>query len=196
MSATVVNIASSARKKEQVFEEVFRSLYQPLHAYAFQLLRDTDAAENVVQDVFLKLWEKADTLLLQDGVKPYLYRSVHNACINQFRKGKVAQTYVQYATHQHNPHSQAAAEKVQAGELTERIQSALEKLPPQCREIFGLSRFGHLSYGEIASTLQLSIKTIEAQMGKALRIMRRELAEFLPITLVVFLEWMIKQLTG
>ena len=189
------NIDQLAVRNEQVFEQVFKSLFKPLFLYANSLLKDEAKAEDVVHQVFLRLWEKADTLQYQDSVKAYLYRSVHNECLNQFKHQKVKQTYSQYATHavpQHT-HTDGAGQAMQTRELEQRIAESMAKLPTQCRTIFEMSRFGHMKYHEIADTLNISVKTVEAQMGKALKWMRTQLADYLP-TLLLFLHWLTKNI--
>ena len=189
------NIDQLAVRDEQVFEEVFKSLFKPLWLYANSLLKDEAKAEDVVHQVFLRLWEKADSLQYQDSVKAYLYRSVRNECLNQLKHQKVTQTYTQYATHavaQHT-HTDGAGQQLHARELEQRIASSIARLPEQCRNIFEMSRFGNMKYHEIADALDISIKTVEAQMGKALKWMRTQLADYLP-TLVLFLHWLTKNL--
>ena len=134
------------------------------------------SAEDVVQQAFVKLWEQRATLDLRWSVKAYLYKMVHNRCLNRLRDQRVREQYKQYNAEvlgkgsEHQP----GAEQ----ELRERLLKALATLPPQCRQIFELSRFEELKYREIAEQLNLSVKTVEAQMGKALRLLRSQLADY------------------
>jgi RNA polymerase sigma-70 factor (ECF subfamily) len=167
------------------FEMLFRTHYQPLCNYAYTFVQDRDEAEEIVQSTFLSVWEKRENLEIRTAVKPYLYAMVRNACLNVLKHEKVKQ--------QHAAVEMAVAEKsvesvtrtVIASELETRIYEAMEKLPQQCRLIFKLSRFEELKYSEIADQLDLSIKTVENQMGKALKIMREQLKDYLPLLIVL-----------
>ncbi|SKC76720.1 RNA polymerase sigma-70 factor [Ohtaekwangia koreensis] len=167
------------------FEMLFRTHYQPLCNYAYTFVQDRDEAEEIVQSTFLSVWEKRENLEIRTAVKPYLYAMVRNACLNVLKHEKVKQ--------QHAAVEMAVAEKsvesvtrtVIASELETRIYDAMEKLPQQCRLIFKLSRFEELKYSEIADQLDLSIKTVENQMGKALKIMREQLKDYLPLLIVL-----------
>lgn len=170
------------------FEQVFRSHFKNLHAYACTIMRDPVAAEEVVQNVFVKMWEKKEALEIRENISVYLYRAVHNGSLNHLKHLKVKSAYQSYAMRRHTPNdSEKASEKVTMGELEQNLQKALHELPEQCRTIFQLSRFEELKYREIADRLGLSIKTVENQMGKALRILRLKLVDFLPILSLLLL---------
>lgn len=142
---------------------------------------DPDEAEDLVQQAFVKLWEKRTSLDITWSVKSYLYKMVHNAALNQIRHAKTKEKY-----HQFNAQPLENAHEMPEDtlpELRQKFQKALQDLPPQCRNIFELSRFEELKYREIAEQLQISVKTVETQMGKALKMMRLHLADYL-VTLV------------
>lgn len=170
---------------EPTFEQVFKTHYKNLFAYAITILKSEAAAEEIVQNVFLRLWEKK--LLLPPGVqlKPYLYRAVHNESLNYIKHEKVKSRYQLYAVGRNDEQEQPASKKVMTAELERNIQDALNELPEQCRTIFQLSRFEELKYREIADQLGISVKTVENQMGKALKLLRTKLAEFLPLLLFI-----------
>lgn len=172
------------------FEMLFRTFYQPLCNYAFTYTRDRDEAEEVVQSAFLSLWEKHSTLNLHTGVKPYLYAIVRNSCLNKIKHEKIKQQHVASELQLANHGTESVTDTVHANELDVRVQAALEQLPEQCRIIFKLSRFEELKYTEIAEQLNLSIKTVENQMGKALKIMRDQLKDYLPVLLILLNEFL------
>ena len=122
----------------------------------------------------------------QVSAKAYLYRAVHNRCLNFLEQGKVRQLYVSETVKQEEPMSAAADAAGDQLELQSRITRALSKLPEQCGLIFRLSRFDEMKYAEIATHLGISVKTVENQMGKALRILREELKEYLPVLLMLY----------
>ena len=167
------------------FEMLFRTYYQPLCNYAYSFVQDKDEAEEIVQATFLSVWEKRDTLTIHTGVKPYLYAMVRNASLNVLKHEKIKQQHVVGELAVAERSVESVARTVMASELESRIYKALDKLPEQCRLVFKLSRFEELKYAEIAEQLDISIKTVENQMGKALKIMREQLKDYLPLLIVL-----------
>ncbi len=169
-----------------LFERTFKEHFKGLHAYAYTMLKDEQAAEDVVQNIFLKLWEKKERIQIERSIAAYLYRSVYNDCINQINHMKVRNAYEAYETYaSRNRH--AEQDQVSYTELEQKISRALNELPEGCRTVFQMSRFEELKYHEIAGKLGISIKTVENQMGKALKLMREKLAEHLPAILLILL---------
>ena len=153
--------------------------------YAFSITQDKADAEDIVQLAFVKLWELRETLEIQHSIKAYLYRIVYTRCLNYLRdnRAKVATQPINDEVLQHGHDIQPGAET----ELQQRLAKALTALPTECRRVFELSRFESLKYREIAEQLNISIKTVEAQMGKALRILRTELSDYLVTLLLLSL---------
>lgn len=175
-----------SRRDEAAFEQVFKANYKNLHAYSCMMLKDEAAAEEMVQNVFYKLWERTENITISGTITAYLYRAVYNESLNYLKHLKVKSRHQLYVSYRINNQADNASRKVQLKELEERIQIALNELPEQCRTIFQMSRFEDLKYRDIASRLNISIKTVENQMGKALKILRSKLVEFLPV-LILFL---------
>ena len=167
------------------FEMLFRTYYQPLCNYAFTFVQDRDEAEEIVQSTFLNIWEKRENLSIRTGVKPYLYAMVRNACLNVLKHEKIKQQHATMEMAIAERSIESVASTVIASELEAKIHDAMDHLPEQCRLIFKLSRFEDLKYAEIAEQLNISIKTVENQMGKALRIMRDQLRDYLPLLIVI-----------
>jgi RNA polymerase sigma-70 factor (ECF subfamily) len=167
------------------FEMLFRTYYQPLCNYAYTFVQDRDEAEEIVQTTFLSVWEKKEALEIRTAVKPYLYAMVRNACLNVLKHEKIKQQHVAVELAVAERSTESVVRTVMASELESRISNAMEKLPEQCRLIFKLSRFEDLKYAEIAEQLDISVKTVENQMGKALKIMREQLKEYLPLLIVL-----------
>ncbi|MDZ7899311.1 MAG: RNA polymerase sigma-70 factor [Arcicella sp.] len=172
---------------ERVFETVFRKHYQSLCNYANGILKDLDDAEEVVQAIFVKFWEQREAIEINVSLKSYLYKAVHNTCLNRLKHLKIQDVHKQYVGNFFEDNHDSATDLMDKVELETRIADALEKLPEQCRLIFKMSRFEELKYQEIADRLGLSIKTIENQIGKALKIMRTELSDYLPVALILML---------
>ncbi|HVG14733.1 MAG TPA: RNA polymerase sigma-70 factor [Chitinophagaceae bacterium] len=177
-------IQSLATRDEAAFEKVFKTHFKALHAYAFTIIKDEAAAEEVVQNIFLKLWERSENLTIAGSVSSYLYRAVYNESLNHIKHQKVKMAYGQHLSFSMKDATDNAAKRVSLKELEGRLATALNELPEQCRTIFQLSRFEELRYREIAEQLQISTKTVENQMGKALKILRVKLADFLLVTLL------------
>jgi RNA polymerase sigma-70 factor (ECF subfamily) len=168
---------------EKAFDKLFREWYTPLVRYAYSFTDgDMDAAEDLVQEVFAKFWSQIESLELQHSVKAYLYRMVHNLALNRIRSQRTHERYALYQTRQMEQEYDAPKDDP---ELQKRLALALEKLPAQCRQVFSLSRFEELKYREIAEQLGISIKTVETHMGKALRTLRHELADYLTIIVAI-----------
>lgn len=173
-----------AQRDEKAFEQVFKTHFKRLHSYACTILQDEAEAEEMVQQVFFKLWERTDNLSLSGSVSSYLYRAVHNESLNFIKHRKVRTNHQIHVAYSMKNAVEQPDKKVVAGELEKKINSALNELPEQCRTIFQLSRFDELKYREIADKLGISIKTVENQMGKALKILRLKLVEFLTFILL------------
>lgn len=175
---------------EKAFEWLFKAHFDSLHAYAYTFLKDDEVAEEIVQNVFCRIWEKRYQLKTDGSLKAYLYRAVHNESLNYLKHQKVKASFgVYYAGQLQQDEEENASRKLMTAELQQRIDNAISELPQQCRIIFQLSRFELLKYQQIADHMGLSVKTVENQMGKALRMMREKLAEFLPIILIILMQW-------
>jgi RNA polymerase sigma-70 factor (ECF subfamily) len=163
-----------------VIERLFRSHYTGLVAFATRVTGNTAEAEDLVQDVFLGLWRRRTELPAEDAVRPYLYRAAHNRALNVVRNRRVAEAAAERELIEAQMEAQtaAAAADLEADELARLVESAIARLPERCRMVFLLSRENGLSYAEIAGTLGISVKTVETQMGRALKFLRAELAAF------------------
>ncbi|MCE3259059.1 MAG: hypothetical protein K0S12_700 [Bacteroidetes bacterium] len=159
------------------FEKLFKSHYTLLCNVTFRIIKDEQAAEDIVQEVFLKLWQRKDRLEDVVNFKAYLVRAVTNASIDHLKNNRsvMALTRVNDEDRKADNAEQAIIQK----ELEARIERALQLLPPKCRAIFVLSRHEGMKYKEIAEHLQISVKTVENQMGIALEKMRNELKPYL-----------------
>ena len=173
------------RKGEhKTFEMLFKEWYVPMCRYAVSILQDDDEAKDVVQKFFCKLWDKHSEIDIRTSLQSYLYRSVHNECLNVIKKRKVKADYIEYASSS-EVHQDKADKRVIIKELEENVKKAIEKLPPRCKEIFLLSRMNNMTYSEIADSLGIAVGTVEIQMVKALRSLRNELKDYLCLLLLL-----------
>lgn len=180
-----VLIGQLSQQNEAAFEQVFKEYYKTLHSYACTLLHDDANAEEMVQQVFFKLWERAAGLHISGSIAAYLYRAVHNECLNFLKHQKVKAKHRLHVVYRMREEERVGNDAMYDPTLINKIGEAMNDLPEQCRTIFQMSRFEQLKYREIADKLNLSVKTVENQMGKALKIMRAKLVEF--ISLMLFL---------
>jgi RNA polymerase sigma-70 factor (ECF subfamily) len=163
---------------EGAYDAAFRTWYPVLVRVAAAIVKDVDAAEEVAQDVMVQLWRRRHVLDATLSLRAYLLRSIRNRALNQLRHARVRRDSAADVEALYDEPA-GSDQPVVAGELTDAVHIALRELPPRCREIFELSRVDGLKYSEIAEALGISPKTVEAQIGKALRILRIRLAEWL-----------------
>jgi RNA polymerase sigma-70 factor, ECF subfamily len=170
---------------EQAFQTLFRKYYSALCRYANQFMKDSELAEETVQDMFVKIWEKRETLNIETSVKHYFFRSVRNHCLNQIQHEKIKKQYASQVLESAQHEIEVEQYFVEV-DLIRRIEKSIDSMPPKRKEIFRLSREEGMKYKEIAEALDISIKTVEAQMGLALKHLREELKDFSNYLLTLF----------
>ena len=177
---------SSKTLDKAAFEELFRSYFMPLCSFAQKFVRDVDEAKDIVHNVFINLWNKREKVDLETSLKSYLFQGVHNRCLNYIRDNK---KLVQFDAPQNEAELGKYLESrdhLESSEAEMRINKALDELPEKCKEIFLMNRFDGLKYREIAEKLDISIKTVETQMSRALKTLREKLSDMIMI-LIFFL---------
>jgi len=162
---------------KQEFEKLFRSSYVSLVRYAKTILKDHDTAEEIVQDLFFRLWQDRVNLTIESSLNGYLFRSVHNRSLHFIEHQKVVDRHAGEIAASADQTAEPVTEAIYYSELQSKVARVLERLPERCSVIFRMSRFEGLKYNEIAEKLSVSLKTVEANMGKALKEFRKALAE-------------------
>lgn len=163
------------------FETLFRQYYQMLCTYAYRFVNDTDTAEEIVQELFYKIWEKRAELQINVSIKSYLFSAVHNRCLKFIEHKNVETRYKNYYLQHESEIDTENHTHSNVRELQVIIDQTLDSLPERCSRIFRLNRFEGLKYHEIAMKLSISIKTVEANMGKALKMLRKNLKDYVEI---------------
>ncbi|MBN1180942.1 MAG: RNA polymerase sigma-70 factor [Bacteroidales bacterium] len=163
----------------KAFEIFFRELYPKLCGFANKYLNDIDLAEEFVQDVFYLLWEKRESLSIESSLKSYIYRTVQNKCLMHIRHLHVVSKHSKEVEMSSLQYNEDVTESIDEMELRNIVDKTLAILPERCRNVFRMNRFEGLKYKEIAEKLSLSVKTIEADMGKALKAFRESLKDYI-----------------
>lgn len=171
---------------EAAFEQLFRAYFPYLCTTAYKFIPRSEIVEDLSQEVFYEIWRRRDNLRINTSLKAYLRRAVINKALNHLRDQK-AGAHTEIPEQKEAPR-QYIVGQLEADDMQKLIDSAIDELPEKCRLVFLLSRFDQLSYAEIAERLDISPKTVENQIGKALRLLRERLKPFLSITLLIF--WM------
>ncbi|WKN41491.1 RNA polymerase sigma-70 factor [Tunicatimonas pelagia] len=181
LSSTSISQSVDSSSPESSVEKYFRVYYGPLCQTVYKMVRSSAVAEDIVQDVFLKVWNNRTQLDEQKSVKAYLYRAAINTTLNYLEKTKPQTTLGDEYENQVGINT--IDESVAYQETEQRIRAAIDTLPPKCKVVFTLSRFEEQSYAEIAQTLSISVKSVEKHMGKALKILREQLKDYFQSTL-------------
>lgn len=171
---------------KKVFEELYREYYSTLCFYCLRFVGKPEEAEEIVQGLFLKIWIKRNELTINTSVKSYLYRSIQNYAINHLNQQKNRGRFKADDFPDAVEPNINGLEMLEEKELDVRIKKVIANLPERRRMIFELSRFGDLKYQQIADQLEISVKTVEAQMAKALQTLRESLKDYLPLVIAIF----------
>lgn len=171
---------------KKAFELLFKTYYAPLVLFARTFIADQDESEEMVQGFFTKLWEERQKISINTSVKSYMFQSIRNRCLNQIKHEKIRKEYQNFV--QQAPLSEKALEPffMEVG-LMEKIEQSIAALPPRRKEIFLMSREQGLKYREIAEKLNISVKTVETQMGHALSDLREKLKPYRHLIIGFFL---------
>lgn len=171
---------------KQSFEILFRSYYAPLCLFATKYVSNNDDCEEIVQELFFKLWENRKTLQITSSVKGYLFSSIKNQCFNYLKHQKIKNKHQAETIREYENSLDSDFDFPETG-LLQKISESIEALPPRRREIFKLSREQGLKYQEIADQLGLSVKTVETHLGLALKSLRETLKQYRQILISFFM---------
>jgi len=167
----------SSENKKPV-EELFRQYYAQLVVYACKYVADIEIAREIVQDFFARFLEKQDTITIDTSTKSYLYRSVYNCCINYIKQRAIQDKHLKNIELEHNTEENLETE-INTIELQHKIFAVIDKMPAKCKKIFMMNRIQGYKNEEIANELNLSKRTVETQISKAIKILRHNLKDYL-----------------
>lgn len=173
----------------QAYEILFRYYYKFLCSYAYGLTKDKHMAEEIVEDFFVDLWNNRNKTAINSSVRSYFVGAIHNRCLNYLQREKRRFISIQDISNLIGTEDTSdmlitpEVPSLLANDLENALAKAIEKLPPQCKEIFLLSRFNDLRYDEIASKLNISLNTVKTQIKIALQKLRKYLKDYLTIIL-------------
>ena len=159
-----------------VLESMFTTFYPVLAAYCNKYVKDSEAVRDLIQDIFLKVWENRHTVDFSTPLHSYLLTLAHNHCMNYLHRMKIEKKYMQNAALQlleMETQYDDLFDQLVADALEERITQAVEQLPEQCRDIFRKSRFEGMSHKDIARDLNISVRTVETQIYRALKALKK-----------------------
>ncbi|MCK3685730.1 RNA polymerase sigma-70 factor [Maribellus sp. YY47] len=175
------------RGDEKAFRIVFNSYFPRLLAFSSEYVNDREVAKNLVQESFLTLWERHETLNPDSDLKAYLFQVLRNKSLNYLKTIKVKQKYEEHLKYRYNELllnyealSHLDFDVLSFNELKAIIENTIAELPPQCKRVFELSRYEMLKNKEIADQLGISVKAVEGQMSKALKLLKKRLKEHFP----------------
>lgn len=168
----------------KAFEFVFNKFYGALCSYSYRLIKDEETAKETVSDTFLKLWQQRDQIEITKGLKPYLFRCVHNSSIDYLEATKLNRLHTQVEISDKIKELivddvDYILDKLFLDEVESDVWKAINQLPPQCRNIFCMSRFNLLTYNEISERLNISVNTVKTQICRALDSLRKDLKNYL-----------------
>ena len=175
----LARLSGGEGEAREAFDAIFRAWYAPLVRAADAVVRERAVAEEIVQDVMLELWRRRERLDAAGSPQAYLFQATRNRALNHLRHLRVAERGAAHVAVEESRDPPAPAQLV-AAEMEAAVRVAISGLTPRCREVYELSRVHGLRYADIASTLGVSVKAVEAQMGKALKALRESLAPWLP----------------
>ncbi len=167
-----------AKGDEKTYEAFFLKFYTPLVVFARKVIVDDDLARELVQDVFVHFYEKRQDIQIHTSLKAHLYQSVKNKCLNQIKREQIRRDHHANIFIDKKNEESVFDDCIEETELEEKIFSIIQSLPDQCRKIFEKSRFDGQSNQEIADELNLSKRTVETQISKALKVLRLKLSDY------------------
>lgn len=174
-----INLLNDSLKKgdKRAYRILFDKYYVRLVSYINTYTKNQDSSKDIVQESFIKLWNNRATIEADASVVSFLHKIAYNIFVDKYRKEKRNQSLLDTLSYEAINESIESEEEVAKTKKIEMVKRSIDELPPRCQEIFKMSKYEGLKYVEIAEALNLSIKTVEAQMGKAFSYIRQKVKE-------------------
>jgi RNA polymerase sigma-70 factor, ECF subfamily len=185
-----VLIARVISGDSSAFSVIFTTYYKDLVLFAGRIIKDPANAEEIVQEVFVNIWEDRDRLNISSSLKSYLLKTVRNRCIDWLRHDKIIRKHNEFVSERPMDLDYDTDSYLLFSELQERLDAVLERLPDEVTEAFRMNRERGLKYYEIAELLNVSVRTIEVRIGKALHILRYHLREYFPVVILAMFSYL------
>ncbi len=177
---------------EKIFEHFFHHNYNSIVGFSSQFVNDIDQAKSIAQDAFIKLWQNREKVQTPGGIKSFLYTSAKTDCLNYLRHEKVVRKHVKDSLQEKEGNlgietlESISFDSLEFSELDELIQKTIDELPEKCRLVFTKSRFENKKNQEIAEELGIAVKSVEANMTRALKVFRKTLSDYQFIFFILF----------
>jgi RNA polymerase sigma-70 factor, ECF subfamily len=170
---------------QEAFSLLYQRYFAQLSRFAFRRLQNETVTEELVMDVFFELWQQRATLYVETNLSGWLHGTLRNKALHELRARAIREKHLDVFASRQQPTADTASEKeLDARLLEQRMQQAINRLSPQCRQAFTLSRYEHLSYTEIAYRMHISVKTVEKHIGKAIGLLKKEFKDY-PMDIVL-----------
>jgi len=174
-----------SKDDNNAFSVIFRKYYRDLVLFGGSYLANKEMCEDIVQNVFLRLWDNRKDIVIETSLKSFLLKAVQNACLDELRHEKIIRTHETYTKTFGNTDDIDTVNYILYSDLHEKLMLSLEKLPGTYREVFEMNRFEGLKYKDIAKKLNVSERTVEVRIGKALALLRKYLKDFLVVFFIL-----------
>ncbi len=172
------------------FKQIYERYWLAFYKYAYNIVREKEISEEIVQEVFFSLWEKRNTLQITHAVEAYLFKAVRFQTLNFIRSKKIRTNYAtSYALFENTTVDNSNEENMQIYDLKKHVEIEVSKLPDKCQQVFRMSRNEHLAIKTISDVLNISHKTVENHLTKALKHLRSSLGDFLLFFLIINLSF-------
>jgi RNA polymerase sigma-70 factor (ECF subfamily) len=171
------------KKDSRTFESYYKMHYKNFFMMAFKYLKNTELSEEIVNDVFMKIWEDGDKISIDSSLKSYIYRAIINRSLNEIQKNK--KDFNLAVDLFHTQDESYELKEIEENELSIKLYKAIDLLPEQCKKVFQLSRFEELKQQEIADRMGISIKTVKNHITHALKTLSKSLDGFVVAALII-----------
>ena len=163
---------------KHAFTRLFHAYYKDLVLFGGTYIPEKSTCEDIVQNIFLKLWNDRKSLVIENSLKSYLLKAVRNYCLDELRHRRIIDEHIAYELKSDSIDIDTTENYILYSDLCRQLKNALEQLPPQEREVFEMSRLENIKYQEIANRLNISVRTVEVRISKALKQLRILLKDF------------------